>query len=494
MTKQKRKNEPEFSDWFYRDLFQQVPFNMAIIDKEYNIIEANANFTEYFGNWRGKKCYTVYKNLDYPCVGCNARLTFEDGKARVSDESGVDQFGKQAHYVVHLAPLRKRTNGPVEYIVEMSRDIIETKNWQMEYQLLFERVPCYITVIDRNYKIIRANENFRENFGDVVGRQCYEVYKKRKTQCPNCPARRTFHDGRVHHSDQVGIKKGGEKAHYLLTTAPLGRDTENIAHVIEISTDISHTKALEKEIIEAERLAAVGQTVAGLAHSIKNILMGLEGGMYIVGKGICKNDKVMLNQGWEMLERNLNKTTSLVRDFLSFSKGRLPDLVPVNPNRLAEEICELYKEIAAKIGVTLTVDLDKKITRAPLDPSGIHTCLTNLVSNAIDACRMSDKKNGEVCITTADKKGVLSFTVSDNGTGMDTEVKRKVFTTFFTTKGNQGTGLGLLTTRKIVKEHGGKISVHSKPGEGSYVTMAFPKKRLQALYEEKDSPDGTENK
>ncbi len=493
MAKRKSKNGSEFSDWFYRDLFQQIPFNVAIIDKDYNIIEANENFSDYFGEWRGKKCYKVYKNLNQPCVGCNARLTFEDGKTRVSDESGVDQHGNQAHYVVHLAPLRKRANAQVEYIVEMSRDIIETKNWQMEYQLLFERVPCYITVIDRNYKIIRANENFRENFGDVVGRQCYEVYKKRKTRCPNCPARRTFHDGRVHHSDQVGIKKRGEKAHYLLTTAPLGRDTDEIAHVIEISTDISHTKELENEIIEAERLAAVGQTVAGLAHSIKNILMGLEGGMYIVGKGLSKNNKEMLNQGWDMLERNLNKTTSLVRDFLSFSKGRLPDLVMVDPNQLVKEIVELYEEIAAQIGITLTADLDKKIARAPLDPSGIHTCLTNLVSNAIDACRMSEDKKGEVCIKTTDKKGVLSFTVSDNGTGMDTEVKRKVFTTFFTTKGNKGTGLGLLTTRKIVKEHGGKIIVTSKPGKGSYFTMTFPKKRLQTLYEKNGDKNNAEN-
>jgi len=484
MTKRKSNNGTELSDWFYRELFQQVPLNVAIIDKDYNIIKANDNFSDYFGNWKGQKCYKVYKNLDYPCVGCNARLTFEDGKVRVSDESGVDQHGKQAHYVVHLAPLRKRANSPVEYIVEMSRDVIETKNWQAEYQLLFERVPCYITVIDRNYKIIRANENFRDNFGDVVGRQCYEVYKKRKTRCPNCPARRTFRDGRVHHSDQVGIKKGGEKAHYLLTTAPLGRDTENIAHVIEISTDISHTKQLEMEIIEAERHAAVGQTVAGLAHSIKNILMGLEGGMYIVGKGLSKDDKEMLDQGWDMLKRNLNKTTSLVRDFLSFSKGRLPNLVMSDPNLLVGEIIQLYKEIAKQVGITLIAELDKKITNVPLDPSGIHTCLTNLVSNAIDACQMSDDREGIVQIKTADKKGVLSFTISDNGTGMDTEVKRKVFTTFFTTKGNQGTGLGLLTTRKIVKEHGGRISVHSKPGEGSYFTMAFPKKRLHALYEE----------
>jgi signal transduction histidine kinase len=247
-------------------------------------------------------------------------------------------------------------------------------------------------------------------------------------------------------------------------------------------------KKLEKEAIEAERLAAVGQTVAGLAHSIKNILMGLEGGMYIVGKGLKKNNKQILEQGWEMLERNFNKTTSLVKDFLSFAKGRLPQLEMVNPNDLVEEIIDLYRDVAADVNVKLVADLGKNIKKVPLDPKGIHTCLTNLISNAIDACCMSDKKKNQVSISTVDKKGELSFIVSDTGSGMDSEIKRKVFTTFFTTKGGQGTGLGLLTTRKIVKEHGGKITVYSRKGQGSRFRMVFPKKRLYTLYSE-NNPD-----
>jgi len=492
MNKLPRKSVAGLEDWMCRSLFEQVPFNVAIIDRDYNIVSANSNFSEYFGPWKGKKCYKVYKNLSQPCLGCDARLTFEDGQPRLSDESGVDQHGKEAHYVVHIAPLTKRKGGAVKYIVEMSRDVVETKNWQMEYQLLFERVPCYITVIDRNYTIIRANENFRKNFGDVVGRKCFEVYKKRKTKCPNCPAARTFRDGQVHRSQQTGIKKGGEKAHYVLTTSPLGRQTDQIAHVIEMSTDITDVKKLEKEVIEAERLSAVGQTVAGLAHSIKNILMGLEGGMYIMGRGLEANDREKLDQGWDMLERNFNKTTSLVRDFLSFAKGKMPELEIVDPNELVEEIIGLYKTVAAEHGVNLRADLDTKVSAVPLDPKGVHTCLTNLVSNAIDACEMSDSKTGEVCISTSDKNGVLSFIVSDDGTGMDSDIKKKVFTTFFTTKGGKGTGLGLLTTRKIVKEHGGKISVRSKTGTGTTFRISFPKSRLNMLYREEKSENELE--
>lgn len=482
--KQQKSRKSDDLDWVYRQLFQSVPYNAAIIDREFNLIEANDNFTEYFGNWQGKKCYQVYKNLEQPCSNCNAILTFQDGKARVSDEAGVDQNGRPAHYVVQIAPLRKRKNAAVNYVIELSSDVTEVQRWQREYQLLFDRVPCYITIIDRNFKIIRANESFRANFGEVRGRQCYEVYKQRKSKCPNCPAAKTFKDGTVHRSNQVGIKKQGEKTYYIVTTSPLGRPGDKINQVIEISTDITELKKLEKEIIDAERLAAVGQTVAGLAHSIKNILMGLRGGMFIVSQGLKKDEKDMIEEGWEMLERNFEKTTSLVKDFLSFSKGRLPEVEMVDPNDLVGEIIDLYENIAEELNIKLNSDLDSDMISVPLDPQGIHTCLTNLVSNAIDACQLSENRENIVTIRTGYDKGILKFEVEDNGSGMDYDVKQKVFTTFFTTKGGKGTGLGLLTTRKIVQEHGGKITVSSKKGKGTTFKMSFPRKRLMSIYDD----------
>jgi PAS domain S-box-containing protein len=486
MTEQtkKKKRIPDDPDWMYRELFQSVPYNAAIIDRDFNIIEANDNFAEYFGNWRGKKCYQVYKNLEQPCSNCNAILTFQDGETRVSDEAGVDQNGRPAHYVVHIAPLKKRKNSPIKYIIELSSDVTEVKKWQREYQILFDRVPCYITIIDKNFKIIRANESFRRNFGEVRGRQCYEVYKKRKTKCPNCPAAKTFKDGMVHRSNQVGIKKEGEKTYYIVTTSSLGRPNEETNQVIEISTDVTELKKLEEEIIDAERLAAVGQTVAGLAHSIKNILMGLRGGMFIVSQGLKKDEKDLIEEGWEMLERNFEKTTSLVKDFLSFSKGRLPEVEMVNSNDLVEEIVDLYKTIAGELNVELKPELDPDMIQMPLDPQGIHTCLTNLVSNAIDACQLSEQRQSVVTIRTSYDKGILKFEVQDNGSGMDYDVKQKVFTTFFTTKGGKGTGLGLLTTRKIVQEHGGRITVDSKKGKGTVFRMSFPRKRLISIFQD----------
>jgi signal transduction histidine kinase len=356
--------------------------------------------------------------------------------------------------------------------------------WKKEYQTLFDRVPCYLTVIGKDFRIVRANDSFRENFGDALNQHCYEIYKRRKTKCLNCPAVKTFKDGKVHRSHQQGIGVHGQKIYYMVTTSSLIKDAKNIDYVVEISNDVTGMKKLEEKMIEAKRLGAVGQTVAGLAHSIKNILMGLEGGKYIVSLGLKKNDKQMINQGWEMLERNFDKTTSLVRDFLSFSKGRVPDLEIVNPVDLVLEIVNLYKDVAAQSGIELKAEIGDHIKPVPLDKAGIHTCLTNLVSNAIDACLMSEQKGNEVTIKITEQRNKVIFDVCDNGSGIDYEIKKKIFTTFFTTKGGGGTGLGLLTTRKIVEEHGGKITVISQKGKGANFKMEFVRKKLMALYKE----------
>ncbi|MFH1759653.1 MAG: ATP-binding protein, partial [bacterium] len=240
----------------------------------------------------------------------------------------------------------------------------------------------------------------------------------------------------------------------------------------------------EKEKLEAERLGAVGQTVAGLAHSVKNILMGVEGGMYIIGSGIKKDSRETISNGWEMLKRNIDKVTILVKDFLSFAKGRRPNVRLMKPRSLIDEIIALYKDTAGKIKIQLIDTTEADIPEALLDPDAMHTCLTNLISNAIDACQMSSRTDCRVLIGVREENSVIIFEVSDNGCGVEYDIKQKVFTTFFTTKGGKGTGLGLLTTRKIIQEHGGKISLESTPGKGSKFKIEMPRNRLPRLEEE----------
>jgi signal transduction histidine kinase len=344
---------------------------------------------------------------------------------------------------------------------------------------LWDQVPVSISVIDRDFRIVEANRAFAQNYGEWRDRPCYAVYKGRTKRCDHCAAIDSFRDGQVRVNEEEGILRGDQQTYYFVQMVPLIGDNSDIQYIIEMSTDITTTKILEKEKLEAERLAAVGQTVAGLAHGIKNVLMGLEGGMYVVRSGMEKSDPARISQGWLMLEENISRITSFVKEFLEFARGRTPEVRLVDPNRVAVKVLELFREAAKQAGIRLIEDLQLDIAYAFMDEEAIHTCIANLVSNALDACRISDKPDRTVILSTHDSEGVLIFEVTDDGVGIDYEIQRKIFTNFFSTKGSdKGTGLGLLTTRKIVQEHGGKVSFESTEGVGSVFRLEFPRDRL----------------
>ena len=238
--------------------------------------------------------------------------------------------------------------------------------------------------------------------------------------------------------------------------------------------DLTEIKKLEHDLINSERLAAIGQTVAGMAHGIKNILAGFKGGRYLVDLGIDKNNTDKLINGWQMIKRNIDQTSDLVMDLLSYSKEREPEYQNCFPNRIADDVCELVAETAKTHDIRIIKDFSTSIGEVSMDPNTVHQCLLNLVSNAIDACAYDDNidKKHEVRVLTAlEGNATVRFEVSDNGSGMSDGVKAKLFSSFFSTKGAKGTGLGLLVTRKLVEEHHGSIDVISQLNRGTTFIM-----------------------
>ncbi|MCE5336096.1 MAG: response regulator [Desulfobacteraceae bacterium] len=236
---------------------------------------------------------------------------------------------------------------------------------------------------------------------------------------------------------------------------------------------------LEKSqrLIETERLAAIGQTVATLAHAIKNIIGGLNGGIFVVEKGMELGSQKYLTQGWAMVKGNVEKIKNLALDLLNYSKEREPEYRRINPNRVASDLHLLMQERARECGINLTVRLDERIKEISLDPDAIHCCLLNLLGNAFDACLDVENSGNpkEVVLSTAlIEGGGVEYRVIDSGCGLSEEIKEKIFKAFFSTKGTRGTGLGLMIVQKIVLEHGGEVSVFSEKGKGATFAVRLP--------------------
>lgn len=225
--------------------------------------------------------------------------------------------------------------------------------------------------------------------------------------------------------------------------------------------------------MQTERLAAMGQTVASLSHSIKNILQGLRGGADAVELSLNKNDMNMAREGWPILARNLDRIYALTLNMLAYSKPRSLEIDLINLHGLIKEVGELIQPQVERKKGALLLDLADDMPPIPADSNALHQALMNVLTNAVEAL---PAKGGVVTVKTrfVPATQVAEIAVTDNGTGVDPQMQDQVFEAFVSTKGQRGTGLGLAVSKKIVEEHGGRISLTSQPKRGTTVVIALP--------------------
>jgi K+-sensing histidine kinase KdpD len=240
----------------------------------------------------------------------------------------------------------------------------------------------------------------------------------------------------------------------------------------EAAIAIERAQLIEKRI-QAERLAAVGRTVAGLAHCIKNITNALKGGEYIVDKAFRDDNPTLLKKGWAITKQGSERIRRFVHDMLTISKKREPECSICCPHEVVTQVVEIIDEKAKEKNVKIKTQFDKKIGQVKIDQKNIFRCLLNLASNSLDAC---EENKGVIKIETfkVKEKPFFGYRVIDNGHGISKENKKKLFHDFFSTKGSQGTGLGLSVTHTIVREHGGFIRCDSQLDKGTTFTIELP--------------------
>jgi signal transduction histidine kinase len=265
---------------------------------------------------------------------------------------------------------------------------------------------------------------------------------------------------------EISIQRAEER---IAMRQQLKRYTENLEQLVEEKT---------RRLIDAERLSAIGQTIAGLSHSIKNIAGGLKGGMFVLEKGIELDNRDYLHQGWTMVRGNVDKITQLSLSLLDYAKPGRIRYQMCDPALPAREVVELMESNAEDNRISVDLAASPNLSPLYIDPEAIHRCLMNLVTNAVDACIEDDAKGWDrqirIEVNRLGEWGV-EYRVIDNCQGMDEEVRENIFNRFFSTKGSKGTGIGLMLTKKIVDDLKGYIEVETEHGVGSTFVMRVPK-------------------
>jgi len=227
---------------------------------------------------------------------------------------------------------------------------------------------------------------------------------------------------------------------------------------------------------DPERLQAIGETVATISHSVKNILQGLRSGADAVEMALRKGDLPMAREGWPIVARNLDRVSWLVMNMLAYAKERPLEIAETDLGALVRETCDLMRSTADRKRAKLEVAVDDPMPPAPVDANAVHQILLNLLANAVEAV---PERGGRVAVRARmdAQRGLFVVEVQDDGPGVPPGQRGRLFEAFASTKGQRGTGLGLAVARKLAQQHGGAVAHEDAHPHGTIIRVELPADR-----------------
>lgn len=456
--------------------FNELPCFISIHNRYLEIVAVNQLYKERLGDMVGKNSWEPYSGRQGSGNACPVWMTIADGKGLRSRETLLDVNGQEIPVIVHTAPILSK-DGQVELVIELSVDITEVGRLQEElratrekYHRLFDSVPCYIEVVDRDHTIVEANRRFRQDFGECRGGKCYSAFTHREDPCQECPISLTFDDGQSHQWETAVTTRNGDQRVVLIQTAPVHGESGEIEQVMEISTDITQIRKLQ------DHLASLGLMLGSMSHGVKGLLTSLDGGVYKIEAGFRKDDPQRLREGWAIVKDKIARIRKMVMDILYYAKSRDTELEAVDLSAFATDMATIIEPKAALKNVAFRLDVAPDIGEIQMDETAMSAALVNFLENAVDACSEDDTKPAhEVVLRITGDARRVRFEVADDGMGMDQETREKMFTLFFSSKGSRGTGLGLFISSQVIERHGGSIDVTSSFGEGTSIVATLPR-------------------
>jgi two-component system NtrC family sensor kinase len=361
-------------------------------------------------------------------------------------------------------------------VAAQSREIEEHRRFT---SLIIDTLPIGLYVVDRDYRIQSWNrkretgtQGLRRD--DVVGRPVFDVLTRQPAAQLRAEFDRVFQTGEIQQSEQA-VTLGGETRHFRLSKIPMRLDGDEITHVITIGEDVTEWHRVQGQIMQSEKLAAIGQLAAGVMHEINNPLATI-GACVAAIEGRLPPDAAagQVGEYLQTIDREVERCSRIVDGLLDFSRPKATPKQPVSLNRLVDEALFLLQHHQRFKRLQVVRALAPELPDTTGSAEQLIQVLMALLLNALDAMELG----GELTVRTAVSPigaGEVVLEVRDTGVGIPVHDHSKIFEPFYTTKPpGRGTGLGLSICYGIVSDHGGRIEVDSAPGRGATFRVFLP--------------------
>ena len=461
--------------------FNEMPYFVAIHDRHGQVLAANRAYRTLLGRKVGDDSWSVYEGPAGTADGSPVNRAIQTASAQESREIVRYRSGARVPVIVHTAPVYNN-DGEVELVLEVSagtqdvgqlRD--ELQSTQQRYQLLFDAVPCYVAGLDRTLLFTTANRLFVEEFGNRTGVAFRDVFFIEDDEFAASPIFRTLQEGKSQHGEMVLIGPNGRRYNMLVWTSPMTTRSGKLMQVLLIFLDITQIRELQSN------LASLGLMIGSLSHSIKGVLTSLDAGLYLLNRGFSNRDDAELKNGLEIVRHIAERIRKMVMDILFCAKERELHFERVDIRGFAEEVVHTVAPYYSARKVELVSEFESGLGAFEVNAGMLRTAIINIIENAADACAVEGAGEGaaqkrRVLFHIESNAEVVGILVEDSGIGMSPEQLKNLFTLFFSTKGSKGTGLGLFITDKIIRQHGGTITVDSAVGRGTRFGIMLPRK------------------
>ena len=472
----------------YQTLVERVPCLITVQDRNFRLLSFNGEFRRRFGPNPGEYCYHAYKGRDEKCSDCPVEKTFLDGQPHQGEETGSNRDGSKVHWMFKTSPI-KNTEGRIVAVLEMSLDITERreleeklKKSELKYHEIFNQIPNPVFVVDHDsLEVLDCNKSVAAVYGltreDIIGRSFLNLF---------LPAERSRYAADIRTTAELNQVKHLHKNQSRLVVNVRISPGEYPGRKVLLVTTSDITKRLEAEqnLIQASKMATLGEMATGIAHELNQPLSVIKTASSFFIKKLDRQQAIEQGTLGTMLRKidgNVDRATRIIDHMRQFARKSDLKLERIQLNEVLRRAFDIFSQQLKLRSIEVAWEIDPALPKIDADPGRLEQVFINLLINARDAIeeRWGAAEAGpgskRIVIGTRAAGPLVVCEICDTGVGVPAHMTERIFEPFFTTKqAGKGTGLGLSISYGIVKDCRGTIRVRPHPAGGACFVLEFP--------------------